>query len=74
VTRFALVGFLDFLNQELRVLVRRASLELRAIFRQAERERRVYPVQEAGVIRFIGRRAICDDRCRRRAGAFDPYA
>ena len=52
-TRFALLGVLDFFNQEMRIFLDRARFKLRFLLVQAERERRVHPVDEAGVIWFI---------------------
>ena len=52
-TRLSLVRILDLFDQELRVFIKRARLELRLFFRQAERKRRVYPMDEARVVWFI---------------------
>ena len=53
VGRFALVSVLDLFDQELCVLIDAARFELRFLFSQAERECRVHPMDETGVIRFI---------------------
>ena len=57
VTRFALVRFLDLPNQELRVLLDRARLELGFVLGQAERESDVHPVQKSAIIWLLARRA-----------------
>src|SRR6476646_8066033 len=52
-TRFALVSVLDLFDQELRVLFGVPAFKFRFILGQTQWKRRVYPMDEAGVIRFI---------------------
>src|SRR5438132_765072 len=52
-TRFPLVGLLDPRNQKLRVFINTPRVELRFLFRQAKRKRRVHPVNQSAVVWFI---------------------
>src|SRR5437016_5655568 len=52
-TRFPLVGLLDPRNQKLRIFINTPRVELRFLFGQAKRKRRVYPVNQSAIVRLI---------------------